>query len=466
MSATPPSKRAKLNGGSWEHHLGPTYYVTGLQLTDHRLRVPLDHSGATPGTIDIFFRELVHRNKKDDKGLGYLVFLQGGPGFEAARPTDLSGWVKQASNYFRIILLDQRGTGQSTPITPDNLARRGTPAEQAAYLKFFRADSIVRDAELIRRAIVPASSSSGGRWSVLGQSFGGFCCATYLSLAPEGLVEVLMTGGIPPGIAQPCSAEDVYRRTFRRCLQQNEKFYQRFPMDVERAQHIVKYLAEQPGGGVTTPMGNRLTPRSFQLLGLQALGFSHGFERLHYLLEAAWDGEELSHKFKKEFDSWMAWDTNPLYALLHEAIYCQGAAANWAAHRIRERDHAAEFDAVAQANEGRPVTFTGEMVFPWMFEDFAELRKVREAAELVAADADWPALYDVQRLQATSIPVVAATYYEDMFVDFELAQGTAAHIKGIRQWITNEYLHCGIREAGATIFEKLLNMARGGVLLR
>ena len=40
------------------------------------------------------------------------------------------------------------------------------------------------------------------------QSFGGFCAATYLSLAPEGLVEVLMTGGIPPGIDQPCSAED------------------------------------------------------------------------------------------------------------------------------------------------------------------------------------------------------------------------------------------------------------------
>jgi hypothetical protein len=28
----------------------------------------------------------------------------------------------------------------------------------------------------------------------------------------------------------------VYRRTYRRTLQQNEKFYQRFPMDVERAQ--------------------------------------------------------------------------------------------------------------------------------------------------------------------------------------------------------------------------------------
>ncbi len=39
--------------------------------------------------------------------------------------------------------------------------------------------------------------------------------------------------------------------------------------------------------------------RSFQLLGLQALGFSHGFERLHYLLESAWDGQQLSQKFKK-----------------------------------------------------------------------------------------------------------------------------------------------------------------------
>jgi hypothetical protein len=62
-------------------------------------------AGHVPGTIDVFFRELVHRNKKDDKSLGYLLFLQGGPGFEAARPTELSGWVKQAAAYFRIILL-------------------------------------------------------------------------------------------------------------------------------------------------------------------------------------------------------------------------------------------------------------------------------------------------------------------------------------------------------------------------
>lgn len=82
------------------------------------------------------------------------------------------------------------------------------PFSCPSLLEIGRADSIVRDAELIRRAVVPPAGPSGGRWSILGQSFGGFCCATYLSLAPEGLVEALITGGIPPGLDQPCSAED------------------------------------------------------------------------------------------------------------------------------------------------------------------------------------------------------------------------------------------------------------------
>lgn len=48
----------------------------------------------------------------------------------------------------------------------------------------------------------------------------------------------------------------------------------------------------------------------------------------------------------------MPWEANPLYALLHESIYCQGAASNWAAHRVREAEFDAEFDAVALANSG------------------------------------------------------------------------------------------------------------------
>ena len=64
----------------------------------------------------------------------------------------------------------------------------------------------------------------------------------------------------------------------------------------------------------------------------------------------------------------------------------------------------------------------GEMVFPWMFEEFEALRPLREAADILANKADWPQLYDLATLQRNSVPVAGATYYEDMYVDFELAQ--------------------------------------------
>jgi hypothetical protein len=38
------------------------------------------------------------------------------------------------------------------------------------------------------------------------------------------------------------------------------------------------------------------------------------------------------------------------------------------------------------------------MVYPWLFEDFAELRRLREAAEVVAGCSQWGALYDPERL--------------------------------------------------------------------
>lgn len=50
-------------------------------------------------------------------------------------------------------------------------------------------------------------------------------------------------------------------------------------------------------------------------------------------------------------------------------------------------------------------------------------------------------------------------------MDFNLAQQSAQHIKGMRQWMTNEYMHSGIKDDGARIFEKLLGMARESILL-
>lgn len=123
----------------------------------------------------------------------------------------------------------------------------------------------------------------------------------------------------------------------------------------------------------------------------------------------------------QEFDTWMKWDTNPVYAVLHEPIYCQGEASNWAAHRVREAEFRDEFDAAAAAAEGRPVNFTGEMVFPWMFDEIAGLRAFKDAAEALAAKSDWPALYDVEKLSENVVPAATVMYFEDMFVNFDLA---------------------------------------------
>lgn len=456
------------NGDAYpvQHGMGAQFKVPGLQVTDHFFKVPLDHSGATPGEITLFVREVVAPvNARRQQP--YLLYLQGGPGFESPRPSEASGWLKAALGSFRLVLMDQRGTGRSSVITTANLAQRGTPEQQAQYLSFFRADSIVADAEVVRKSLVPRNATTqDGKWSILGQSFGGFCALTYLSHAPQGLIEVLTTGGIPPGISEPCSAERVYSSLFPRVLTQNAKYYSRFPGDVAVVQRIVNFLAAQPEGGLLLPSGSLLTPRAFQLLGLSGLGSGGGFERLHYLLEEFFDSEGLVNPaFIKAYESWMAWDINPLYALLHEAIYCQGAASSWAAQRVREQHFEAEFDAVAQAQAGKPVMFTGEMVFPWMFEDFAALRPYKAAADLLAAKQDWPQLYQPQVLAGNTVPLAAASYVEDMYVDFSLVQETIAGVGGARHWVTNEYKHSGIRDDGARIIERLLGMVRDVVLL-
>lgn len=155
--------------------------LPGIVTTDHVFRLPLDHTAPQGEQIEVYAREVVAaRREKDD--LPWLLFLQGGPGGKAGRPLGRDGWLERALDDYRVLLLDQRGTGRSTPATRQTLARRGGAPEQADYLAYFRADSIVRDAELIRRRLL----GDDRRWSVLGQSFGGFCLLTYLSIAPGG----------------------------------------------------------------------------------------------------------------------------------------------------------------------------------------------------------------------------------------------------------------------------------------
>ena len=101
------------------------------------------------------------------------------------------------------------------------------------------------------------------------------------------------------------------------------------------------------------------------------------------------------------------------------------------------------------------------MMYPWMFQEIAALRPFAAAADLLAAHDDWPALYDPRRLAANEVPVHAAVYLDDMYVDADLQLQTARATGNTRVWVTNEYEHNGLRLAGDTVLGHLMDMAAG-----
>jgi len=306
-----------------------------------------------------------------------------------------------------------------------------TPEQQAEYLTHFRADSIVRDAEAMRRGL------GVERWSILGQSFGGFCAATYLSIAPEGLREAFFTGGVPPVDRH---IDDVYRLTYERVLERCRRYYARYPGDLTRVRDIVARLEAED---VRLPSGDRLTPARFRQLGSK-LGMSDGAEALHYIVERDVDSPGFLH----DVEEGTTFGRNPLYGIVHEACYADGIVTNWSADRL-----------LPAAYED-PTQLTGEHIFPWMFDDEAALAPMRDAAHILAAH-EWPRLYDAERLRANEVSSAAAIYAEDMYVERVLSEETAALTRNLRPWVTSEYEHNGLRADGRRILDRLFALARG-----
>jgi pimeloyl-ACP methyl ester carboxylesterase len=254
-----------------------TYRQPGTIVTDHTFLVPLDHSRPGGDHIEVFAREVV-AVEQADTNLPWLLFLQGGPGLGGPRLCGRDSWLNRALDDFRVLLLDQRGTGRSTPANRRTLSAVGDPRDQAAYLSHFRADAIVADAEMIRRQL-----TGGEAWSVLGQSFGGFCTVTYLSFAPEGIREAFITGGLPGLTA---TADVVYRLTYPHVRAKTTEHYERYPGDAQQARDVARHLRDRE---VLLPTGVRLTVEAFQSLG-RMLGASNGSHELHYLLEDPFAG--------------------------------------------------------------------------------------------------------------------------------------------------------------------------------
>ncbi len=425
--------------------------IPGLALVGHYFEVPLDYDKASGKKITAFAREVRSTENADKEDQPFLVFLQGGPGFQSPRPESNSGWIKRALKDYRVLLLDQRGTGLSTPVTHQTMSAIGDVSQQVEYLKHFRADNIVRDCEFIRKSL-----NGGKPWTVLGQSYGGFCITTYLSKHPEGLEAAILTGGFAPLVDDP---DEVYRACYARLIEKNGQFYERFQEDAAIVSRVVKHLKSNE---VHLPCGETLTPRRFLELGIN-FGFKssgHSMNTIHYLLETAFvpnvAKETLSYMFLRGVENLMDFNTNPIYSLLHEAIYCQGRASNWSADRII--NDFPQFDLA-----GEQIYFTGEMIYPWMFDEYSCLRPLKDVANQLAVYSDWPALYERKALKACTVPCVGTIYHDDLYVDRVLAEKTAKTIRGCKYWLTNEYEHDGIREDGEKVLERLLSMLKGEI---
>ena len=419
-----------------------------------------------------------------------VAFLQGGPGFPSPRPNlslsfsagGSSSWASaaMASGYNKFILMDQRGTGQSTPVTLQTLKSRfseeleSSPEVVSDYLANFRADSIVRDCDFIRKTLLSDAAFD----AVLGQSYGGFCLATYLtspSLLPPK--SSFFTGGLPPmGITD---VAEVYERLWKRVAKRNELYYKTYPGDIRVVKSIVRHLDSSPS---PLPSGGFLTVDRFLQLGISLGGGPGAFEQLHELFATAFvsagggtDSLQFSTNFLRQVERSQPFDTNPIYALLHESIYVDGpsvGSSRWAAQRALEEHNRADgrFDwrkAIKDDGDDSMVYFYGEMTFPWMFDGcYAELSELKPAAEHLANRDDWGMLYPNKeggRIRPGQNSGAAAVYYDDFYVDRKLSldaikEGSA--LQFIKPFISNEYQHSGLRDDGSKIFKKLEELGK------
>ena len=311
--------------------------------------------------------------------------------------------------------------------------REATPAEQAQYLTHFRADAIVRDAELLREHL------GVDTWSLLGQSFGGFTTLRYLSAAAASVETALFTGGIP---SLGPDMESVYRTTWEGMAARSERHWARFPSDRDR----MRVLADRAEAGrLRLPGGQKVGVERLRRIGM-LLGRSQGQEQLHHLLGLDPDSPTFAHDLAAALPFG---GRNPIYAVIHESCWADGTVTDWAAER-----------AMPGTVREDPTLLAGEHVHRELFTEDPELQVWAEAAELLAQHP-WPRLYDEDALRAADVPGAAAVYYDDAYVPREYSMATAALLPRLRTWVTSEYEHGGLRSSGQVVLGHLLDLAKG-----
>lgn len=401
-----------------------------LTVEEHTLTVPLVWSDPSDSrTIDIFARVVT---REGGETLPHLVFLQGGPGHEAPRPFHSStapAWLDEALAHYRLVLLDQRGTGLSTPVGDDDLGRGA--AAVAEHLTHLRADAIVRDCEAVREHLGVRT------WSVLGQSFGGFTTLAYLSTDAASLDDVFITGGLSTVDRHP---DEVYALCYDKMRVASERYYRRFPEHRDVMRRLVDRAA---AGEIVLPDGEIVSPSRLRSAG-SALGTNDGWQTVWSLLER----DHRSNAFRYDLMHAMPFDgRSPMYYAFHESSYASGQATRWSAERTEPDDFREDV-----------TLFTGEHIRQDWAETVPAFRPWRDVA-LELADHEWPRIYDADAIAASGASGAAAVYVDDVYVPLEYSLETARLLPGVKLWVTSEHEHNGLRSG--PVLTHLIDLAQG-----
>ncbi|WP_311878725.1 alpha/beta fold hydrolase [Microbacterium forte] len=401
-----------------------------LTVEEHTLTVPLVWGDPTDTrTIDIFARVVT---REGGERLPFLVFLQGGPGHEAPRPFHSStspAWLDEALAHYRVVMLDQRGTGLSTPVGDADLERGS--AAVAEYLTHLRADAIVRDCEAMREHL------SAETWSVLGQSFGGFTTLAYLSTDSDSLADVFITGGLSTVDRHP---DEVYALCYDKMRAASERYYRRFP----EHRDVMRRLVDQAAAGeIVLPDGEVVSPSRLRSVG-SALGTNDGWQTVWSLLER----DPASNAFRHDLMHAMPYGgRNPLYFAFHESSYASGHATRWSAERTEPQDFRDDV-----------TLFTGEHIRREWTETVPAFQPWRDVT-LALADFEWPRIYNEVAIAASGATGAAAVYVNDVYVPMEFSLETARLLPGVELWVTSEHEHNGVRSG--PVLTHLIDLAHG-----
>ncbi|MEU9047274.1 MULTISPECIES: alpha/beta fold hydrolase [unclassified Kitasatospora] len=172
------------------------------EFTCGTITVPLDHSGAVPGTLQLD----VAMTGNADAPKGDLLFLTGGPGQPGVPLIQrIASKIEPVLKDYRLVMFDQRGTGERALQCPGLQEDMGSsdlapPHKQsvtdcAATLgpsaRFYSTADTVADMDLLRRAL------GDHRLTIDGVSYGTFVAERYALAQPAHVARLVLDSVVP-----------------------------------------------------------------------------------------------------------------------------------------------------------------------------------------------------------------------------------------------------------------------------